>query len=613
MRLSKKILVASTAAAVASCSALCLSGCLESDVLVNYVLDQENGEVDYSNPEKLYVPDRTASLSIDDLAEELDENTDIMSEVIEDLAVRTDESNTEQEAEESTYSETGDSKSTAAQQVEGDGADSDTAGDGEGDDVSDSDGKKNASVDSSNNVYDGSFGEVKDLPDDIETVCAVGNAATITMSIAGEGTLVGTSAEYKSDPENAKVFSNRGLGAATVCWSSDGMSKDAQVSKIIKAAPDAVLVTSGEKTLTVSQEKTLGDAGIRVIVLPALTSDTNIRSAVKTVGKLFAKATGNESEERAESYASAVDDALAIAKKAHGGGIATYQRRDYNDAENRLKTTSENTMSNPNWTVFVTNWDANAVVSGSFSGDPVFTNVKGVASTWTGWSWSPISYYMSCGGAINNAAAYGDLVRTPALRTFTQYSEKALDFVWSVKPKDVTFLPGGGSISNTEANALLTNGYDAYDGKAGTAHPLGSADFNKVFVASKEVKKGLDAAKANDLYKPVSWQSFADYSGYGINLNGKLVPAYSVVADEARGDTGYEVIVNPTGMVGSWHTGSMESYLEALWIASQYYEDKVSEQDVMDAVESFYRDFYGYSLSSAELKKIIEGDYAESE
>ena len=435
---NNKIILA--AAATACCAALCLTGCLESDVLVNYVLDQENGEVDYDNPEKLYVADPKAEMSFDDISEELKDDTETLEDIEKDLAVSTDESNTDQEAEDAKLADTGTSLSTAAKEKKGDGENKKGKGDDEdeGDDVDDeTPGKKNADVDAENNVYDGSFGEVTDLPEDVETVCAVGNAATITLSIGGEGTLVGTSAEYKSDPEISKVFSVRGLDDAAVCWSKDGDSEDADIKKIIKASPDAVVVTSGEDSLTVAQERKLGDAGIRVIVLPAPTSDTNIRNAVKAVGQLFSDATDKESVERAKSYTSTVSDALSIAESAHGGGIATYQRRNYNDAENLAKKTSEETMSDPNWSVFVTDWDAKATVSASFDGVTLFKNVKGVASTWTGWSWSPVSYYMSCGGTINNAAAYGDLVRDPAQRTFVQFSEKVVDYTWSVKPEGV--------------------------------------------------------------------------------------------------------------------------------------------------------------------------------
>lgn len=606
-------------------TALSLGGCLESDVLVSYVHDQDKGEVDSTRAEKLYIPDENAALTMKDVATQSSMSVEDLQKALEDQAVHNADANTDEHAEETDYIDKANSLSTARKKKpgakggktkSGDKSNDDDGtgakGDNDGSDLDTShNGNQNSSVDASNNVYDSSYGNLEDLPTDLTSVCAVGEAATITLSIGGAGTLAGSSEAYLSNTTVTKAFANQGIKDAAVCWEDDGMDAgEAKTKKIINANPDAVLVLSGAETLTPDQEKALGDAGIRVIVIPSMASDDNITTAVTAVGRLFKEATEGASVERASAYKRTVSSTLATAKSAHGGGVATYGERDYNDANNKQKSVS-NVMSNPNWCVYLSDWNASATVSATAYGDTLFTRVKGVASTYTGWDWSPLPYYMSCGGTINNAAAYGDSFRTTGKRAFLQYNENQITYDWIAPPSGVSLSANGHTFANASGTAVLANGYDAYDSKDATAaHVLGQSDFNKVFVRTKGIKKALEAAQDDGLYAPVGWSQVSNISGYGLIVGSKLLNAYTVKPDASREDTGYDVIVNPTGMVGSWTTGSMEAHLEALWIAHEYYPQKVTEDDVRTAIQDFYTTFYGYTPTGSELDKVLDGSYA---
>jgi hypothetical protein len=68
---------------------------------------------------------------------------------------------------------------------------------------------------------------------------------------------------------------------------------------------------------------------------------------------------------------------------------------------------------------------------------------------------------------------------------------------------------------------------------------------------------------------------------------------------------GYEIVVNPRGL-SSWTSGSAESILESVWAAWRFF-GAISETDMRGYISDFYAQFYGYTLSGAELDQILEG------
>ncbi|MDO4501693.1 MAG: hypothetical protein Q4D06_00780 [Coriobacteriia bacterium] len=628
-RTRKRLASAALALALGSCT-VALSGCLESDVLVNYVHDQQNGTVDPTRKEKIYVPDENAAQTMENVATASHQTTEELHKTIKDQAALSDKRNTEKKAEKTRKTKVQDSPSTAPKsKPKKDGTPKKKPAkksDGKKDQeqttppkptTPEEQGNRNSKVTEKNNVHDSSMGNTEDLPKDVMKACATGEAATMVMSLGGKGALAGSSKEYLANSHINKVFKDRDVAKAATCWSGYGAgSKSFDADKVIKSAADTVFVISGLNTLTPAQEKKLGRAHVRVVVLPALTSDTNIRTAMTIVGKCFSKATDGASEKAAKAYAETVDAALADAKNAHGGKVATYAERDYNNAGTSFKTVS-GSMPDPNWCLYVNDWDEDAVVSASYEGKSVCSNARGVATTYVGWTWSPISYYLSCGGALNNGAAYGEKRYTSIHRAVLQFSENMVSYSWTRKPADVTLGGKGGAFDDHDSS--LMNGYDAVDSPSlNDAHPIGQSDFTKMIVRTKQIKKAVTEAQGANLYAPASFLRLNGVQGYGVEVDGKLMYTYSTRKDTTHTtddgqvmDTGYQVVVNPEGLVGSWTAGSMESFLEALWISSEYYPDAVSTSHVKTRIADFYQQFYGYEPTDDELSNILSGSYAK--
>lgn len=623
----RKVIASSLAATAAACSCALLGGCLESDAIVEKIIDQNAEEIDYDNPQKNYVLDPTSTITVKDIVDKTNMTADEVLEILYDKAVYSDEPNTDSEAEKGTESDANNSETSADEDRldedasntkpsgskpssnKGTGQASDdkgsTAGNGTAGDNDSSAGESDSSP-----IYS-QFGSLEKLPQDVGTVCAVGEAATIALAIGGDGALAGSSSAYLQGSAHRVLFAARGIASAKTCWDDDGLDKgEAKVSAIIKAKPDAVLVESGTSTLTKAEQAQILDAGIQVIVLPALNSDTNIRRAVTVAGHLFSDETNGASEKAAESYKDYVDATLKAAQKAHGGGVVTYGATDFDDVDG---TTKRSDAKNPeHWTVFINGWDSSVSASAKFHGKTVVSQ-SGIAYCQVGWRTSPLSYYMGCGGALNNAAAYGLVVNSNGMRPFLTFNENEVRYTWNSKSKLFTVSDKG--TFSQGGNYVLSNAFDSIGTGESAEHHLGSSDFDRVFVGNKETKAALEKARGKGGSTPSSFYSPGSYltssvSGYGFSIGGKILPTFSVVADAERDDVLYDIVVNPCGMGGSWAEGSMESFLEAPWIASQYYGEKYSQEQVEEDVREFYKEFYGYELSKAELKQILDGSYA---
>ena len=606
----------------------CLTGCLESDVLVNKVVNQESDNVDYNNPQKKYVYDAKADLSIEDAQVKYNMSAEDIEKVVEDLPSLDTKGNTNKKAKDVKKGKADDESSKAPKAQDSDDANETEGVDKDSKEKGTSNSKKSKKSkrtdDKSDNgaeadeedvkgddskVHYSQYGDVSDLPEDVDTVCAVDNAAIAVLSVAGEGHLVGCDSKLRNGTQSLKVLASKGLKDAKVCWKNNGTSsKDVDIDSIIKLKPDAVLTVSGTNTLSKKNQDRLTSKGIQVIVLPAFNSDSNIKLAVKAVGKLFTKATNNASVQKATDYSKAASSILKTAKDTHGGKVVSYGETDFDNVDGTTTTTG--TMTPSYWTVYIAGWDDNATVTASFQGKTLFKET-GVAYTKIGWKSSPLSYYMGCGGVLNNAAVYGLVEPEKGYRLFLTYNENEVRYTWSNLSSSIKQGNNGGTFNG--GNSVLSNGYDAVASTDDNSiHYLGSSDFNTVIVKTSKIKSKLTAArkKSQGLYSMCTYQNggTASTSGYGYRISGTLLHSFSVGKDKDGKDVTYKILVNPSGMASSWTDGSMESCLESLWVASKYYG--YSEKELKEKIKDFYSEFYGYEPTQAELDKILNGDYA---
>lgn len=634
---SRAALVLACAILVAACGLL--SGCKESDAIIERIYDQASPNVDVDNPNKVYIIDEQAPEPEQNQQAESNEPTPWEDVSQFDLPDRT--GTDDAPAVRATEYGQRNTTNNPAPQAQGGGEDkrpdqvgeaawsdaqqpqtsADDGGNFEGgedgptnQDPGTNEGIRPANPDDDTyleRVYDSTYGDAEDLPSNIRTIATVGELATITQILGESGTLVGSSEDYLGREPIQTVFARKGITEVPALWSGDGATTtQADAEAIIRANPDACVVFSGQLNSDLERLILQNRPDMSVITLPKPTSALNIATEFQCLARMLSEATDGASETRANEYLDFVNSLVAEAEAAHGGGVATYASVDYNSNDPTRLATADNPASPQMWTLYISGWDDDAAVTARYESSTLFEDV-GAAYTNTGWSWSPLSYYMGVGGVVNNAAAYGPL-STQLVQPVLTLNQNQVSYTWKNFCVDVDEARGGGSYPRYRAFYTLTNGRDAVD-RGGInpddLHPLGSDDFNTVIVKNSAIARALEAARQEEdgLYTLYQHETTPSASGFGRKYSGKH--GESIVYSTVRGDVPYEIIVNPCGYVGSWTDGSIEAPLEATWIANRFWG--LDDTVLADRISSFYETFYdGYE---PDIDKILDGSYAEND
>lgn len=68
----------------------------------------------------------------------------------------------------------------------------------------------------------------------------------------------------------------------------------------------------------------------------------------------------------------------------------------------------------------------------------------------------------------------------------------------------------------------------------------------------------------------------------------------------------HRVLQNPVGTF-NWDRYSAEEALQVLWAAKTFHPDQFKDVDLVSETQKFYKDYYGYDLSTEDAKRIIAG------
>lgn len=413
------------------------------------------------------------------------------------------------------------------------------------------------------------------VPENVKTVTAVGNAASIVQMLGGSGRLAATSKDFYSNPLVQSVFSDESVGTVPVLWEGNGSSRisDADFSTLLSIWPDVCFVISGQSTFSDSQITALKQEGCYYVVLPKLRTADDIKNAVSIVAEVLwdkSAENGTNAPALAEEYNDYFDN--IIAEVSSRVKRFTYNDIDYNN--DWQPGTSEKTIESNNksghYSLFISGWDEGASYSLVESGGSIPLE-KGAAMVKTGYSSSPLSYYMSLAGVVNTAATHYDQDRTYYISPMVNYTRE---------PKVV----GGNAYFDEKYQMLEMENESLY---------LGDDRFKAVIVNSEATKTRLQ----NDLvWRNISTPQQLDGSTvFGFYDNNNFIPT------AIRNN--YEIYVNPSG-VSKWSEATAESILEPVWIAYKFYGE-FGKDTVEQKVKEFYKKFYRHDLSSAELSEIL--------
>ena len=138
-----------------------------------------------------------------------------------------------------------------------------------------------------------------------------------------------------------------------------------------------------------------------------------------------------------------------------------------------------------------------------------------------------------------------------------------------------------------------------------------SAVVSNAIAQSSEAESSAKAEE-DGLYTLHGYVSTGSTQGYGRIVEGSegTTILWATVKGDitVEGSPGFRIIVNPCGYVGSWTDGSLEAPLEALWVASEFYD--YSQDDLEEKITEFYNTFYGYDIEP-KINSILNGSYAQ--
>lgn len=389
-------------------------------------------------------------------------------------------------------------------------------------------------------------GRLVDVPENVETVAAVGAGAQMVEMLGGSGRLVAADEAFLSSPLALSAFPD--LGRVEIWWGGDGASplSAAAMERLLEVRPDVCLEFSGQRTFTDAQAAQLEEAGLAYVVLPALSSQANLTQAVSLVGQIL----GGGAPEIAEQYNAWVERVV--------GDVAA-------------GTPDEDLTS-----LYVCGWDESAAyqldTQGAFD-----AYGSGLAVAYSPTKPQLVSAFMSAAHIVNESTRIASLHRSMETVYVTPMFHQ-LNAV--VSGSAAAFYSGAGEYGAA---------YDLFVTRmigGSTYVQLGCAQFPAVIAADQ---KTADAIRADWFwqYRP------SDSSGY-VNINGQSF--YRGVNGE------YAVLVNPQGMC-DWAEGSLESPLEAYWLACQFSGAYTMEQ-VLRETAQFYETFFHTGLTDAQLAAI---------
>lgn len=386
------------------------------------------------------------------------------------------------------------------------------------------------------NIVDAN-GTTQTIPQNVEYVTAVGPAATIVEMVAGDGALIGTSANFLNNSLAKSLFN---LSNVSSWWSGDGTSaiSSSSFSQLLSSNVDVCFEISGQTTFTSSQISQLQSNGIGYVVLPALTTVQNLKDAVEIVSIAFGE---NAKSGISSRYSNWIDSTLSSAS----GGTACYS-------------------------LYIAEWRDDVsyhFTTGNYSNTPDSSGSgSGVAIAWTTSKAEIMSAMMSKANVTNTSTAYSRFSATECVYVTPMFNQFSPTF--------------SGNTSNcqyyrTDGIAISKDWFVTQDGTL-----LGStSSFNKIIVASSTIKSKIESS--------YYWRYQLNENGF---VNGEL---YSSIGGN------YDVLVAPSG-IDSWAEGSVESPLIALWVGNKI-SGSVSSSTLSSKIQDFYSTFFGKSISASQV------------
>lgn len=474
-------------------------------------------------------------------------------------------------------------------------------------------------------IYDAN-GEVKTVPKNIDRVTAVGEASSVLEMLGGTGRLVATSEDFKINNLAANIFSD--LKNVPALWTgsgTDGIS-DANFQTLLSQKPQVCFYISGANTFTDAQLNALKSANITPVVLPKPSTTSHLKDLVTIVGSTLGDRSGTggtNATDIANQYKSYLTNSMnEMSSKVKR---ATDGHTNY-DIDRNATSPWNNTLPFNMWssctdttdsikdgtrnlggygftgraTALITDWDNNAVYRWHAfdSGYSNYIEGSGAPVVRYGADSSPLTYYMSIAGIVNNGAQYFDNENNNYTTRYAYY------------------LPcgEGGGGQSTISGKYQSGKYVINHGLTTLCLMLGNYTFKDNGNENTYTNKFTGLVATNNKIKNAIEQEeskqISPWKSYKFSYLNSISPGDGFMYEGHQYYTevcgSFDIFVNPKG-VAPWTDGTPESVLESLWLASKFYPSNVSETEVKNKVREFYKTFYRHNLTDGELALILAG------
>ncbi len=397
------------------------------------------------------------------------------------------------------------------------------------------------------------FGSVYEVPENVSSMAAVGDAAVAVLMLGGADCLAAANEELTENELAVSVFPE--LADIPALWSGDGSKilGSAELQHLIALHPDVCIELSGSSMLSNAQVEQLEAEGICCVTLPAPSSVENVKLIVRLLGEILGDHTdtgGYNSVSIAAEYTAWVDETLAAV--------------------------SEATASGGSYTMYIDGWDKDAYYS------------IAQASSCYGYGAAVVNNAnMTSCKAVSNFLSQTSVTNVTSLGSFS-------------RTETVYFTPINSNYSTVNVSGVAADRLTSLTLlELGSAEGLGADDsFTKIIAGSQAVRDGIESSTL--------WHNFGEVtSGNGNFIGFGFLDDYGeIVRSSVQGE--YTVLVNPRG-VCSWTAGSVESVLESVW-AAYAIGGSYTEEDMEDIILDFYSTFYSYELSDGELEAVLAGE-----
>jgi ABC-type Fe3+-hydroxamate transport system substrate-binding protein len=519
---------------------LTMTACRESLVLTEIIHDQTADTIDHDSKTKLVENNKKNT----DEDEKLSQKQD------------TDTANKKNHQENDSGQNDSDNNNTSGHSSNSE--DGEDLGEGEAGETSEGNGSGGASDNPNDReIFDGN-GNIIEVPEEVNSVVAPGNAGVLVQMLGGKGVLTGTSEDFLNNSFAKTVFAGEGISEVKKYWEGDGSApmNNNNFQSLLKAKPDVCIVVDGG-SYSDEQIETLKKQNISCFYI-SLDDPESINAAVESIGELIGDKTeigGKNAPKIAKEY---IHYWHSIIQKLGG--------------ENASPTKT---------TLYISEWDNQATFSMRDSNTTIYST-SGVAVTKRELSDSPLSYYFGVGGfanCVNRFSTESNEGKNVAvipfnLQEFNNSFTSNIAYLYTDTSYRTRNLAKASDLVGDSENA-----------------GLGTAKYPSIIVDSSETKR--------DIEKSDMWKNYGQVTDDSGQTNYGFLKSGHIVYTEIRGD--FDIFVNPYG-VTDWTTGSAESVLESIWVAEIVGGNtKVS---IQDEIEYFYNEFYGYDIAEKNPKMV---------